>query len=400
MHHRAFCSIMIPALLIACSRDNQPVEPVPHVPEVTLAYPDKAVLHWSELQSWDDDLIAQAAEANLVLIPLDRCYSPESYPKLDALRELNPDIAIVGYHGLLAVATLWPDTAYLRAQIPYDLDYWNAVRDDWAYTTTGDTFMIWNDVIFLNPIKNGGLNLDLIDDIVGLVERYQDESGHPVDGVLHDYFMYDPYMNPAMEDRVDGEADFDGDGVGYYDDEDEQALFMLWQKEYARAFRSRFGDDFIQIANGRPPQEDAELAGILNGLLYERFPLAVWRSDRDGFVRFLANQEAGYLSTARGRTWSVVMDEWGDTSGGNMFCLVTSMLTGCFYAELYGSCLFNGWTLAVAPGFPKGEMTLEGAIDSALTVRRTFSNGEARIRFSASGWEQEAVFDETLAPTP
>jgi len=102
------------------------------------------------------------------------------------------------------------------------------------------------DIQVIAPIKNGALNRDLITTIVDLLARYQDLNGGAVDGVLFD------------------------------DDADEQSIFYLWQKEYAKAIRDRFGDDFIQVGNGGPPQEETVLAHYLNGIFYELYPNNPW----------------------------------------------------------------------------------------------------------------------------
>ena len=81
-----------------------------------------------------------------------------------------------------------------------------------------------------------------------------------VDGVMHDYIMYQPYVSP-YNDNVIGNVDLDGNGILIGDDENERAVLLRWQKDYVAAIRSRLGPDFIQIANGKVPQEDAELAG-------------------------------------------------------------------------------------------------------------------------------------------
>ena len=176
------------------------------------------------------------------------------------------------------------------------------------------------------------------------------------------------------------------------EDEDERELFVEWQREYARAIRERFAEDFIQVANGRLPQEDAELAGLINGVFYELYPNNPWgMTDREGFEVLLANQAPGYLREAKGRTWSILTNDV--YSSNNMFCLVSSLLADCIYTELYGTCTFAGWTLDVRTGSPAGARTAEGDPDSLLTYRRPFRFGEARISFLPSGRRSEVTFD-------
>lgn len=392
LHRRAAAAIPALALLAACGVNAPSTESPP--PAAARVYPEKMVNHWKSFADWDDATIAEAAEAEMMIVPMDQCFSPLSTRVLEGIRSINPDFRVVGHQPLMAVVTLYPDTAYLRTNLPYQLDYYNAVRGDWAWSTAGDTVFIWPHTVFLNPIKNGTTNRALIDTLIDLLARYEERNGSPVDGILHDYFMYAPYLNPDVADDMEGEIDFDGDGIGYYDDPDEQSLFMQFQLEYADAIRERFGSDFIQIGNGRPPEEMPELASLLNGVYYELYPNFPWcKTDRDGLLRLLENQTPGYLALARGRTWSVCTNQRGQLYGNNLFCLLSSLLAGCMYTDLQGDNLFTGWTLDVDPGVPLGDVTIEGSIDSVLTVRRAYSAGEVRMSFIETGRREEYVLE-------
>jgi hypothetical protein len=399
MHLRNALFALFSAALLACGCGEKSTDPPPAAaPRV---YPEKSVVHWRSFETWDTGTIEAAAESNLIIFPLAWCYSTASREILSEIRRLNPDIQIIGYQSVMGVSTLYPDTAYQRTTIPYVLDYYDAVRNDWAMTTAGDTLMIWKDLIVLDPIKNGALNVDLIDRLVDLIAEYQDASGAPVDGIMHDYFSSYPYINPDIRGDVVGDIDFDGDGVLFDEDADEQELFYLWQKEYAKAIRERFGSDFIQIGNGRPPHEDAELAHWLNGIFYELYPNNCWGwTDRDGLLDLLDNQRDGYLSKAKGRTWSLCTNERGNANGNNMFCLLSSLVAGCLYTEMRGSYEFSGWTLDVEPGAPTGPASIEGSTDSVLAVRRPFENGEVRISFYETGRRLEYLFSPSSTPSP
>jgi len=398
MHYRAPHLPLIILSVVALGCSGKSTGPTPASSAAQRMYPEKAVVHWASFSSWDSEVTQDAAESNLMILPISFCYSQESQGILGTIRRLNPNVQIIAYQTVMSVLTLYPDTSYLRAVLPYTLDYYYAVRGDWAWTTAGDTLMTWKDLICLNPIKNGVLNHDLIGAIVDLIDRYQDQSGAPVDGIMHDYFSRYPYINPYIKDGVLGEVDFDGDGVIFDEDTEEQGLFYLWQKEYAKAIRERFGDDFIQIGNGCPPQDDAELAHYMNGIFYELYPNNPWGvTDRSGLLRLLENQQEGYVSKAKGRTWSLCTNEKGDANGNNLFCLLSSLIAGCMYTEMQGSYLFLGWTLNVVPGAPLGPATIEGRMDSTLTVKRLFENGEARISFYNTGRRQEYVFEPSVA---
>ena len=366
----------------------------PEEPEVLTVAPDyplRGIIHWSSFHGWDSGTIEQAAQADMIIFILKDCVSETGREKIQSLKALNPDLQIIGYHPLLNVGMLWPDTTYLRNTIPYELDYYYAVQDDWAYTTTGDTIMTWPNTIFLNPIENGRIKRDLITRTVNLIARYRTEYGSLVNGIMHDYFLTNIYINPNIADQVHGEFDLDGNGIVLEDDENEKALLYQYQLEYVKAFRERFGANFIQIGNGRPPQDDPELAGLLNGIFYEHFPTSPWRfSDLEGLSLLLDHQQDGYLRKAKGRTWSIVSNATYQTS--NRFCQYASMLAGCFYAELYGSYTFEGWTLNVNSGPPQGAVVMEVGANDFTILRRMFEYGETYLSFDRNGFREDISF--------
>jgi len=132
----------------------------------------------------------------------------------------------------------------------------------------------------------------------------------------------------------------------------------------------------------------------MNGIFYELYPNNPWgMTDRAGLLRLLDNQRSGYLSKAKGRTWSLCTNERGNANNNNIFCLLSSLLADCMYTEMQGLPVFSGWTLDVEPGAPTGPTTIEGKLDSTLTVRRPFENGEVRISFDETGRRQEYLLE-------
>ncbi len=392
---RSFVIILIStaAIFFACS--GSPSDPVEYQgsPTSLQQWPMRGVTHWRDFFEWDESTTENAARAGLLIFPIERCFSPEAVEIIARLRELNPDIRILGYLAMLQVTELYPDTAYLERSLPWTLDFYKFVEDNWAWTTTGDTLHVWPKMIFLDPIKgNGEPDGELLTGIVDMLEAYVDDWPGSIDGVMHDYFMYEPYISP-YNDNVEGDVDLDGNGIPIGDDEEERAVFLRWQKDYAAAIRSRLGPDFIQIANGRVPQEDAELAGYLNGVFYELFPNMCWSvTDRTGFEKLLENQAPGWLTESQGRTWSILTNNVIEYN--NMFCMLSSLLAGCFYTELTDDFTFRGWAIDIEAGSALSGLTKEGKSDSISTYRRSFSNGEALISFNPTGGRREWTFIE------
>lgn len=385
--------IAVAAVFLACSESpSEPVEPQGS----TLPsgqYPSRGIAHWSDFFEWDEPTIASAARAGLIIFPIQRCFSPDAVDIIARLRELNPDIRILGYLGVLQVTELYPDTTYLKNHLPWEYEFYRLVEDKWAWTTSGDTLHIWPGSIFLDPIDDRGrADEALMTGVIDLLEEYNSRWPGAIDGVMHDFFMYEPYISP-YNDNVIGDIDLDGNGILTSEDENERAVFLRWQKDYAAAIRSRMGRDFIQIANGKVPQEDAELAGYLNGIFYEWFPNMVWSlTDRTGFEKLLENQADGWLTTAHGRTWSILTNNAIEYN--NRFCLLSSMLADCFYTKLTNDYTFRGWSIDIDAGQALSGLTVEGKPDSIMTYRRPFSEGETVISFNPGGGRREWTFIE------
>jgi hypothetical protein len=392
---RSFLIILTAAAAVSLACSGSPSEPAEPQGSALPSeqYPARGIVHWSDIFEWDEAKTASAARAGLAIFPMARCFSPDAVDVIARLRELNPDIRILGYLAVLQVAELYPDTTYLKSHLPWEYDFYRLVEDKWAWTTAGDTLHIWPNVIFIDPIDDRGRgDEDLITSIVDMLEDYNRRWPGAIDGVMHDFFMYAPYVSP-YNDNVIGGIDLDGNGILTSEDENEKAVFLRWQKDYAAAIRSRMGRDFIQIANGKVPQEDAELAGYLNGIFYEWFPNMVWSlTDRAGFEKLLENQADGWLAEAHGRTWSILTNN--SIEYNNRFCMLSSMLAGCFYTELVNDYTFRGWSIDIDAGQALSGLTVEGKPDSILTYRRSFSEGEAVISFNPGGGRREWTFIE------
>ncbi len=394
MHLGSRSMILIALIAISCGASD-PSSPDATTVYGTAGYPRRGVHHGASFLSWDSEKIKEAARGDILIAPIDCCFSQYALEIISEMKTLNPAIKVIGYQLVMGVPLLWSDSSIVAHVTPYAMEFSERVTGDWAYTTTGDTLMLWPDLIFLNPIESNNVNRELIHDIVSLIKKYQELSGNIIDGMMHDYFMDGPYLSPYVRGRIDGEIDLDGNGAIFADDPFERDLLISFQKEYAREIRRSFGDDFIQIGNGLLPHVDGELASILNGIFYEDFPQCrIGLTDRDGLMRLLDHHAEGYLTEAEGRTWSIVTNEMG--GGNNLFCLVSSMLAGCLYTELHGKNLFTGWTLDVRGGDPLGETVREGKADSILTFRRSFKYGEARASFYSWGRRREVVFESNV----
>jgi len=348
------------------------------------SYPNRALLHWSPYVEWDRSMIEEAAESKIAVFPIEYCFSPNAGEVIGEMKAINPEIKIIGYRLLLGAGIPFSDTATVHSHTPYQIDFYNFSKDHWAWTTTGDTLSGWPGNISLNPFTDGSLDREFITEQLDFMEACMNNAGSYLDGIMHDYFRYSFHIDPSSVEGEKGDIDLDGDGVIFEQDPDEQEGLLQWQIEFARGIRNRFGEDFIQIGNGRVPQENAELAGEINGIFYEKFPNMCWGvTDHEGFQILLENQEPGYLRESCGRTWSLLTHVEIDYN--NYFCLVSSLLADCLYTEVYGKYLFSGWEYDIHPGVPVSGLQVEGRVDSVISYSREYSFGTAKISFADYG---------------
>jgi hypothetical protein len=76
----------------------------------------------------------------------------------------------------------------------------------------------------------------------------------------------------------------------------------------------------------------------------------------------------------------------------NYFCLISSLLAGCLYTEIYDKPIFSGWRLDVEPGSIRSDLITEGREDSIMTYSRLYSRGEAKISFADYGGRIDTDF--------
>lgn len=77
---------------------------------------------------------------------------------------------------------------------------------------------------------------------------------------------------PIYTELQTGEMDLDQDGVGHWDDLDEQAALRQAFTDLVLALRSRLPTDFALIPNGRLAMVDDSFARLVDGVFVESFP--------------------------------------------------------------------------------------------------------------------------------
>ncbi len=188
----------------------------------------------------------------------------ESLHVIDRIKAINPDCRVIGY--VLGKTSMlnWENSG---ANLPFCQAWFDRTRPFWVSTTLGDTLMDWPGQPVID-ITNPACREAMVRTIV----EFQRNSNNKFDGIFWDYFNNLIWIAPAVDPIVDGEPDFDGDGIAMASDPDEIAAFKAGEASLISAVRDSLGDDFIQIFNGQRAYADSAFAALGDGMFYEMFP--------------------------------------------------------------------------------------------------------------------------------
>jgi len=204
--------------------------------------------------------LAKLARADILILGAWQFW--ETPADLALIRQANPDIRILAYFSVKDIQLPWAEVAPGK----YTRRLYDAALPYLVHTVTGDTVSDWYGAYvydFTNPDARSAM-LDIF-------EEFQTTSGNRFDGVFWDYFSPTLWVPQDIKD-VTGDADFDGDGIGHWDDPDEIDSFLLGQEAWIDEMRVRMGEDFIQVANGVRALVDSTFAAKVDGMFYEDFP--------------------------------------------------------------------------------------------------------------------------------
>lgn len=142
---------------------------------------------------------------------------------------------------------------------------WAAGSPFLAKTTKGDTAAIWRNYPvydFTNPEARAALIAEL--------NRYVRATG--LDWALLDYCSVVIPDHRQGWPGVEGDLDLDGDGIGYWDDKNEQALAAASWSRYLEEMRAVLPEGFILIPNGDLALRRDSFAKLVDGCYIENFP--------------------------------------------------------------------------------------------------------------------------------
>jgi hypothetical protein len=194
------------------------------------------------------------------------------------LRERNPDIKLGEYFHVMAVGA-WVfrarDEGRLKpgswAQIYYDTMVPYLARTNKLDPATGepDTASIFLRSYCVNLLAPGAID--------ALADFYVTQDAEGLDWFFMD-FMTVPmpnlkkFQDPIYTELQSGEMDLDQDGVGHWDDLDEQAALRVAFEDLIAALRARLPADFLLIPNGRLAMVDDDFSRLVDGVFVEGFP--------------------------------------------------------------------------------------------------------------------------------
>lgn len=352
--------------------------PVPEVEYPAQAWIDRTL----NLSFYTDDQLRDIAASSLAAFQLRLLLSPEAQEPLAKIRGFNPDIVILGILDMEAYYEGWNGTQH-RERFPLSADLYDLLSRYTAYRTDGEIATKWENAPMVNPWRSGMVyNRSLMLSQVDIIAHYASEFSGAIDGIFHDNVSINAYIWPRPEDPDTQQADFDRDGVGILDDPDDLAAWQEWQLAYIDELQDRFGEGFVQVANGDRPLRRPEFTSHVAGVVLEDFPPTVWfYTHLESLDLITGIENEGWCTPRRGRTWSLL---WDNNGRNPDFTRTASTLSSAFYALDETSSWIANDPAAKVMG------TLEGPL-----VRSTLSDGGVRFERQTSlgaAWSEMSIF--------
>jgi hypothetical protein len=369
-----------------------------------------AIFQWA-MPDWNDPaLVEEYARADLLVMMTGQMwgYAPaESLHFYDKVKEINPDCVVTAYQPAKQALLIWE----LPEAPPYFHTWYERTLPYWAWTTEGDTVQDFPGNVHLNILKPECRQV-----MLETLEEFQSNSNNPLDGIFWDFFGVSFWAHPDVE--LIGDPDFDEDGVGYWDDPDEQAAFLAAQDSLVVGLRAALGDDYIQIFNGSRARVDSVFAETCDGFYYERFP-TLWPFN---YSMATALDPAFNYNVFRTRHWprqqnggpyvllgNIMSSYYVDYNGeptlldsGNQFRVV-GLLTDSYSAWLaQGAHVYRWPDNEISLGPPLGPVQIEGNVFSRDfrygRVEMTMENGDYPDPFSYRIWVNGVLVEELNTP--
>jgi hypothetical protein len=218
-----------------------------------------------EVVDWADPAnIEKFSKADFCIVMGSHLWMGGSSGNVDAVRqmkELNPDLVIVGYCSVKSALLSGLD----HDPASYWYKWYQRTAPYFVETTEGEMAQDWPTSRLIN-ILDPGCRTAMIETIMEM----QENSLNVFDGIMWDYFNTQLWVAPQVTNL--GDPDMDGNGIGHFDDPDERAAFRQAQVDLVTATRDSLGEDFIQFFNGQRAYGDSTFAALADGAYFELFP--------------------------------------------------------------------------------------------------------------------------------
>jgi hypothetical protein len=327
------------------------------------------IMDWTEVDWSDDAVVERIAKGDVAVISLYDLWDEPMNESLDVvgrLKELNPDIVVLGYYLNKTNKTFWAENDLGT----FTRDLYDSTLPFWSYTTTGDTLMNWSNQVVLNVLDPA-----CRDSIVTHLANYQATTANPLDGVMWDYFDNWIWIAPNVAEFVSGEPDLDGNGISMYDDAAEQVAYRAACDSLVLRTDEILGSDFIQVFNGRRAHTDSAFASLGDGMYYELFPTQIFPDPdmahaMDPDYEFSLFRTTQWHRTSNGGPYTVLglikisryydhNGELQDISYGDVF-RVTGLLTDTYSTWIPGNHRYNWPEVEFNLGPPTGPTVIDG----------------------------------------
>jgi hypothetical protein len=353
-----------------------------------------AIIDYQARNLSDPEMAARYAQPNLLILDAQKMWGENCVPgTVSMLKDINPDLKVLGYVRSKVVHLSWVDDGsdVDRNRYPYDL--FDATRPYWCWTTAGDTLMDWPDAVVIDFTQQG-----CRDAMVQSLVQAQARGDNLLDGIFWDYFGKQLFICPEAWDRMEGQPDMDGDGIGHFEDDDEREAFRAGQVALIQEIRAAFGEQFIQVFNGGRAHTDSTFAALGDGMLYEDFPCISFNGgpnmqlalDPERYNNLFAARN--WPRTQNGGPWLIVVNKyrhWFYDDQGELYSLdlgdinrVVALMTDATVAYTEERRYRYGWPeVDIQLGQP-----ITGVEFAGQTLTRQFEHGRVTLTFTSGNY--------------
>lgn len=228
-----------------------------------------AYTKWGSTPKIDERWISEKATYDFIAVSPGAWDSPSMQEAKIELQRQNLDILIGSYISAFT-SSQWTKDAYDRNIEGFLYDWWEATSPYLAYTTECDTA-----AIFKNNYVFDVFNPECRTAVIGVMNDYIVRND--LDWIMLDFISVPipnlkKWQDPIWEEMELGDLDFDQNGIGHWDDREEQRQLRTVWDLYIEEMRDTFPSDLLIIPNGGLSIKDPLFSALVDGCYVEGFP--------------------------------------------------------------------------------------------------------------------------------